>query len=281
MLDQIVRLGFFHADPHPGNVFVLEGGGVGLIDFGTVGRLDPIEQRAMIDILVALSRRDVALLRSGVERISDMADASSADDLERSLARLMAEHLRPGAPLDPSALQELVAMLTRFGLRLPTDVVLLSRALATLDGTVRVLSPGRSLMASVLELLGGDDSSPPVVDRSAMLRDEMLSMLPHLRRVPERVDRILGLAGRGDLRVRTVIDEDSRRVLRTLVNRVLLSGVGAALLGVSAVLLVAPDAGPLVAGETGLFEIFGYGGLLAGAVLVLRVVATVVRDGTT
>ena len=69
--------------------------------------------------------------------------------------------------------------------------------------------------------------------------------------------------------------------MRTLVNRALLGAVGAAVLAVSAVLLVAPDPGPAVAEGTGLFEIFGYGGLLAGAVLVLRVVAAVARDGTT
>ena len=89
------------------------------------------------------------------------------------------------------------------------------------------------------------------------------------------------LAGRGELRIRTVADEDSRRILRTLVNRALLGGIGAAVLAVSAVLLVAADPGPAIGEDTGLFEVFGYGGLLAGTVLVLRVVAAVARDGTT
>ena len=69
--------------------------------------------------------------------------------------------------------------------------------------------------------------------------------------------------------------------MRTLVNRALLGGIGAAVLAVSAVLLVAARSRAAVAERHGLFEIFGYGGLLAGAVLVLRVVAAVARDGTT
>ena len=69
-------------------------------------------------------------------------------------------------------------------------------------------------------------------------------MLPHLRRLPERVDRILTLTGRGELRVRTVTDEDGRRILRTLVNRALLGAIGAAVLAVSAVLLVAAGRRP-------------------------------------
>ena len=66
-----MRLGFFHADPHPGNVFVLADGTLGLIDFGAVGRLDPIQQSAIVDMFVALARRDVGLLRDGVERVAE------------------------------------------------------------------------------------------------------------------------------------------------------------------------------------------------------------------
>jgi ubiquinone biosynthesis protein len=280
MLQQVMRLGFFHADPHPGNVFVLDDGGLGLIDFGAVGRLDPIQQAAIVDIMLALVGRDVALLRDGVERVANVAETISADELERSLARLMAEHVRPGGTIDPNVMQELVVVLSEFGMRIPTDVVLLSRALVTVDGTLRVLCPGRSLMASAMDMMT-TRAADPVVDPNRLVRDELLAVVPHLRRLPERVDRILALAARGEVRVRTVTDEDSRRILRTLVNRALLGVIGAAILTVSAVLLVAPDAGPAVTEGTGLFEIFGYGGLLAGTVLVLRVVAAVARDGTT
>jgi ubiquinone biosynthesis protein len=279
-LEQVMRIGFFHADPHPGNVFVLDDGHLGLIDFGATGRLDPIQQSAIVDMLVALARRDVGLLRDGVERMSPLAEDASSDELERVLARLMATHVRPGGDIEPDVMQEMVVVLTDFGIRLPTDVVLLARALVTIDGTLRVLCPGSSLMSAAMQLLEAPKESA-VVDRKEVARDELLAVLPHLRRLPERVDRILTLAARGEFRVRTVTDEDGRRIVRTLVNRVLLGGIGAAILAVAAVLLVANDPGPAVGNGTGLFEIFGYGGLLAGAVLVLRVVAAVARDGTT
>jgi ubiquinone biosynthesis protein len=279
-LEQVMRIGFFHADPHPGNVFVLDDGHLGLIDFGATGRLDPIQQSAIVDMLVALARRDVGLLRDGVERMSPLAEDASSDELERVLARLMATHVRPGGDIEPDVMQEMVVVLTDFGIRLPTDVVLLARALVTIDGTLRVLCPGSSLMSAAMQLLEAPKESA-VVDRKEVARDELLAALPHLRRLPERVDRILTLAARGEFRVRNVTDEDGRRIVRTLVNRVLLGGIGAAILAVAAVLLVANDPGPAVGNGTGLFEIFGYGGLLAGAVLVLRVVAAVARDGTT
>jgi ubiquinone biosynthesis protein len=278
-VDQVIGLGFFHADPHPGNVFALADGSLGLIDFGATGRLDTIQQSAVVDIFFAMAQRDVRLLRDGVERVTTTVDNTSSDELERSLARLLADYVRPGATIDAGVMQKLVTVLADAGLHLPLDIVLLSRAIVTLDGTLRVLCPGRSLMTAFLELLQSPTES--LVDRDEMIRRELLSALPRLRKLPEQVDRILTLTGRGELRVRHLVDEDGRRILRTLVNRILLAGIGAALLIVSGVLLVAPDSGPLVADRTGLFEIFGYGGLLAGVVLVLRVVAAVARDGTT
>jgi ubiquinone biosynthesis protein len=279
-LDQIVRIGLFHADPHPGNVFALPDGTLGLIDFGAVGRLDPIQQSALVDMILAMARRDVSLLRDGVERLADFAEARSPDELERALARLMADHVRPGGSVDPAIMQDLVATLSRFGMRLPKDIVLLSRALVTVDGTLRALCPEVSLIAAATSMVEGP-AGEAVVEPRQLARDELWAMVPHLRRLPERVDRLLTLAGRGELRVRSVVDEDSRRIVRTLANRLLLTLAGTSFLITSTWLLVTPEGGPRVSGDTGLFDVFGYGGLLIGVVLVLRVVAAVARDGTT
>jgi RIO-like serine/threonine protein kinase len=75
-LDQVLRAGVFHADPHPGNVFILVDGSVGLIDFGAVGRLDALQQAAIGDVMRALVQRDVGLLRDAVERVADVAATS-------------------------------------------------------------------------------------------------------------------------------------------------------------------------------------------------------------
>ena len=279
-LDQVLGAGFFHADPHPGNVFAFHDGSLGLIDFGAVGRLDPIEQAAVIDILAALARRDVSLLRDGIERVADVTEGGASEELERALARLMAEHMRATGTVDPGVLEDLVTTLTRFGVRLPGDLVTLTRALATLDGTMRVLAPGMSMVSAAMEMMTST-TAPKPIDPEAIVRRELEAALPHLRRLPERIDRILTLAGRGELRLRSIVDEDQHRIVRTLANRALLGVVGSAFLVASALLLVANDPGPTLATSSGLFEIFGFGGLFAGTVLLLRVVAAVARDGTT
>lgn len=279
-LDQIMRGGLFHADPHPGNLVALADGDLGLIDFGAVGRLDPIQQSAIIDVMLALTRRDVGLLRDGVERIVEFNERTSPDELERALARLMAEHVRPGGNVDPSAFEELMSTLSRFGMRLPRDIVLLSRAVVTVDGTLRGLVPDQSFITAALAMQT-DGGQRPVVDHKELIREELLSLLPHVRRLPERIDRVVTLAGRGDLRVRSVVDEDAQRVLRTLVNRCVLVLAGISFLAPSAWLLAATDNGPRISNSTGLFDVIGYAGLMIGAILVLRVVAAVARDGTT
>jgi ubiquinone biosynthesis protein len=279
-IDQVLRIGFFHADPHPGNIFAFPDGTLGLIDFGAVGRLDPIQQAAVVDILGALVQRNVALLRDGIERVADLTESVSREQLERALARLMADHLRATGAMDPSVLQDLIALLTNFGVRLPGELVVLSRALVTLDGTLRVLAPDLSLVSATAEIMTAPAAASPVAPET-MIRDELLAALPQLRRLPDSIDRILTLTGRGDLRIRHVMDEDARRTVRTLVNRTLLSAVGAAFLLFATMLLVSADAGPRVSDGLGLFEVFGYGGLVLGTVLLLRVVAAVARDGTT
>jgi ubiquinone biosynthesis protein len=279
-LDQVLRKGFFHADPHPGNVFVFEDGSLGLIDFGAVGRLDAIQQQAVLEMLVGMVRRDVSMLREAIEQVVDVDESAPRDRLERALARLLAENVRATGTVEPTVFQDLIHLLGEFGLRLPGDLVLLSRVLVTVDGTIRVLAPSVSMVTAAAELMGPDAASP-IVDREAMLREELVKAIPHLRRLPDRIDRILALGGRGDLRIRHVVDEDGRRILRTLVNRALLAFVGAVWLVVAAFLLVAADPGPELSSGPGLFEVLGYVGLFVGTVLLLRVTAAVARDGTT
>jgi ubiquinone biosynthesis protein len=271
-LHQVLRAGVFHADPHPGNVFVLSDGNLGLIDFGAVGRLDALQQAAIGDIMLALVQRDIGLLRDGVERVADVA-ATSPDRLERALARLVADHVRPSGQISAAVVQDLIATLGQFGIRVDGELVVLARALATLDGALRVLCPDFSLMAASTTMMVASTNSFAAAKH--IVHDEVVAALPHLRHLPERIDRILTLTGRGDLRVHTVVDEDAGR---TLANRALLVAVGAVFLVAALVSLGGSSADPPGLTPS---EAVAYAGLFAGTVLLVRVVAAVIRDGTT
>jgi ubiquinone biosynthesis protein len=98
ILRQVMAEGTFHADPHPGNVLVLRDGQLALIDFGSVGRLDPLQQAALRRLLLAVARRNPAELH---DSLLDLAQAArprgTGDDLlEPALAQFIAQHLGPG-----------------------------------------------------------------------------------------------------------------------------------------------------------------------------------------
>jgi ubiquinone biosynthesis protein len=277
-VDHILKRGLFHADPHPGNVMVLEDGTLGMIDFGATGRLDTIQQDAVVDMLIALVKRDASLLRDGVERVADVGAHVSRDKLDRALARLLADHVGAGGTVDVRALADLVPLLGEFEITLPGDLVVLLRALITLDGTLGVLSPGFSVIAAGKQLAqeaAAEQSSDP----NDVMQEALISELPVLRRLPADVGRTLSLASRGSLQFRTVAAEDDERFTRTLWNRTLLAVVGSAFV-LTSVLLMGLEVGPVLGGDTRLVVVLGVGGMFLGVVLLLRVVAAVVRDGT-
>jgi ubiquinone biosynthesis protein len=85
MLQQILGGGVFHADPHPGNVLILADGGLALLDFGSVGRLDPLQQSALQGILIALASRDPQALADALGAITTARELADQDLLERAL----------------------------------------------------------------------------------------------------------------------------------------------------------------------------------------------------
>lgn len=277
-IDHILNRGVFHADPHPGNVMVLDDGSLGMIDYGATGRLDSIQEQAVIDMLIALVRRDAGMLRDGVERVADVGAHVSRDRLDRALARLLSENVSPGGTVDVRALADLIPVLGEFDITLPGDLVVLMRALVTLDGTLGVLSPGFSVVSAGKDL-ARQAAEEQGGDPNAMLQQALMEELPVLRRLPADVARTLALASRGSLQFRTVQAEDEDRLQRTLWNRMTMAFVGA-VIAVMSVLMMGLEVGPLLGGDTRLVVVLGAGGVFLGTVLMLRVVAAVIRDGT-
>ena len=104
MLGQVLAEGTFHADPHPGNVLVLRDGQLALIDFGSVGRLDPLQRAALRRLLLAVARRHPAELHDALLDLAQAARpaAGGEDLLEPALAQFLAQHLgRAWCPTPP------------------------------------------------------------------------------------------------------------------------------------------------------------------------------------
>ena len=270
--------GHFHADPHPGNLLLLESGELGLIDFGATGRLDPLQRSALLEMTLAVMKGDATALRDGLEQITIITPETSDVALERALGRFMADNIVEGGTIGVQAFTDLARLLSTFRIDIPSELTTFSRALALLDGTVRTIEPGYSLVDGMRRLFEPRSFSPsPAQSRRDQLLESLVSEVPRLRRLPGKLDRITTLASRGQLRMRVSLlsTEQDVEVLTRLVNRVLLGVIGS-LLGLASAVLVALSTRT---GDRPVSVALGYVGLSIAAVLILRVVATIVRDG--
>ena len=281
MAKHMLSHGHFHADPHPGNVLLLDDGTLGLIDFGSTGRLDARQRTALLEMTLAARRGDGAGLRDAIEQVAIIGSDGSDAALERALARFLSENVGAGQGVSAKAMNELIPLLSTFDIRLPSELTVFFRALVLLDGTARTISPGYALVDGMSRLF---ERGVPTVEPGASMQDRLAhglaAELPRLQRLPSQIDRIASLARRGELRTRIALfsTEQDARVITTLVNRLVL-GLGGALLFIGSTPLLMVSDRPSSSINTSLTRTFGYVGLALAATLLLRVVAAIVREG--
>jgi len=286
VMRQVMVGGTFHADPHPGNVLVLRDGRLAMIDFGSVGRLDPIQQAGLRRLLLAIVRRNPSELHDALLDLAQVRTRTGDDALERALAQFMAQHLGPGMVPDTAMFTAMFQLLTGFGITFPPMIGGVFRALVTLEGTLTLLAPGFQTVDEARNLGGswlGELASPSSLRDAAT--DELIGLLPVLRRLPRRLDRITTSLERGTLttHVRLFADDRDAHFIRAMVSRAVLAFLGATL-GIMSVLLLRSRSGPiLIPAATGsgttILQAFGYLGLFFSLVLILRVIITIIREG--
>ncbi len=281
-LVQIMEVGVFHADPHPGNVFLQDDGTIVLIDLGAVGRIGQSQRNVVVQLMGAAGSGEAAGVREAIEQITVVDERANRRLLELALEDLFDRHLRTGGGISTAALQELTVVVGHFGIRLPPWFGILSRTLVTLEGTLRSISPrfslidaGRSYAASRLQ----DQQGAPV-SLQELMEQEAIAEFPRLQRMPQRVDELLGQALNGQLSARISLFSRpaDEQVVRTLVNRLALAVISASI-GIGSVLLLGERVGPTLSGSVTLNEVLGYIGLAASAILVMRIITKSIRDG--
>ena len=282
-LTQIFEAGIFHSDPHPGNILVEDDGTIALIDLGAVGRLGPGQRSSVLALMTAVAAGDALLLRQALTRLTVLDATADLRQLDFALDELLVRHVHAGGHITAEAFQDLTVLAGRYGLHLPRWFATLSRTMVTLEGTLRCVDPTFSLVDAAQEharrRLG-----PRVQLTSARgaLEHEALVQLPRLQRLPERIDELLGQAVEGRLSTRVSLFSHRRdeQLLRSLIDRLALALLSAAL-GVGSVLLLGVERGPTLSSSVTVNEVLGYVGLASASVLMLRVVAGIIRDGTT
>jgi ubiquinone biosynthesis protein len=277
MLDEVMIDGIFHADPHPGNLLLLDDDRLGLIDFGSVGRLDRELRASLQAILSAVDKQDAPALADAFVSVSARPEELDQVGFERALGAFMARHLMAGTAPDLRMFTELFRIIAKYRIAIPPELAAVFRALATLEGCLTAIAPGFDLVAqarSVGEAYAEQHLRPAAV--KDMLAEEAADLLPVLRKLPRRLDRLAAAAEAGRLTAnfRLFSRAEDRRAITDWLHQILLTVLAAAS-GLMSVILIGIETGPALTQGIGLYQFIGLALLLIASIMALRVLADI------
>ena len=148
-LSQIFDHGFFHADPHPGNIFVLPGNTICLLDFGMVGTVDRNTREDFVELVDSVVRRDDVRTAGYLLKITAWDEKPDMRRFEKDVAEFMGQHLyKPLKDIElGKLLQELLELSSRHRLRIYPDIFLMMKALSALESVASSLNPDFDMVA--------------------------------------------------------------------------------------------------------------------------------------
>ncbi|MGE5194600.1 MAG: ABC1 kinase family protein [Deltaproteobacteria bacterium] len=236
------EFGFFHGDPHPGNFRILESGVVGLIDFGMVGRLEEEKREQLIDLFLAVTQGNVRgcvdqvlLIGKPFRPVDRPLLASDVRDFVESFYGLPIEQINVG-----QLLTDFVNILLGHGIRYPADLMMLIRAIITLEGVASEVDPTFNLaahLAPVISQLVRERYNPQRI-AGRVIADTRL-LLGVLHDLPVHVGKTLEKLSQDDLRIHLEHQHLDRLIneLDRSSNRVVIGLVMSALIVASALVI--------------------------------------------
>jgi len=275
-LQQVLLDGFFHADPHPGNVLLTTDQRLALLDLGMVGRLsEPLRDR-LLRFLLAASEGDgdraaeqvVALARSGAE--------ANVDDFRRAISELVVRYHRSTVNdlQMGSVLMEISRLSGETGMLLPPELSTVGKTLLHLDAIGRALDPEFDPNASIRRHSAALMSRRMKQEaKPANLYASLLEAKEFVGKLPERVGKVLDLAANNQFRVK--VDAIDERLLieglHKIANRIALGLILASLIVGAALLMHVPTRFQIL-GYPGLAMLFFLGAAAGGIALATSIV---------
>jgi ubiquinone biosynthesis protein len=267
----IFHHGFYHGDPHPGNLIVLPDGSIGLLDFGMVARLDESLREDIEDMLIAIVSQDAQRLTSLVTRLGAVPPGFDEAALSVDLSEFVSHYANQ--PIDTfdlgGALTEMIEIVQRYHIALPSSLAMLIKVLVMLEGTARILEPNFSLM----ELI------QPYQKKMLLRRMSPARQMRKMRRIYSEMEELAEILPR---RLRDILQQVDagkfdvhldHRGLEPSVNRLVLGMLTSALfLGSS--LLISRDVWPLWG-----ISVPGTLGTLLSAFLGWRLLRAIAKSG--
>lgn len=280
-LKMIFKHGVYHADPHGGNIIIMEDGRLALIDFGMVGRISPQLRESIEEILLAVVNQDVAMLGLLIRHVGSIPSRINLSELDSDLAEFVSQYTTQSLDnFDVSgALNDIVTLIRRHQITLPPEMALLIKTLVSLEGTGRLLNPHFNLMEILAPLRRSmilDRMSPKRTIRR--LRRLMIEVEHLVDRLPERLGNILKMVQDGEINVQI-----NHHRLGPNVNRLVMGMMTSAMFLGSSVLL-SMKVPPLLFQEPWWWgmqdlSVLGLAGVTLSVLLGLRVLWSIRKSG--
>jgi len=279
VLKQVFHHGFFHADPHPGNIFALPGNVICLLDFGMVGVVDRQTREMFVELVDSVVRRNESRAAQVLLQLTRWEQPPDLRQLERELSDFMGRHLyRPLKDIEVGKLlHDLLEIATRFHLQLPPDIFLMLKAISTVEAVGRMLDPEFDMIAKAapfIEQVLMDRFKPQRVAED--VGDLAGRMLKFLHQFPKDLLDLAGLLRQQKLSLQ-IKHDGLEKVLAThdqISNRLSFSIVIAALI-VGSALIVISKTPPLFYG----ISLIGIIGFLAAALMGIWLLVAILRSG--
>ncbi len=272
-LKQIFEDGFFHADPHPGNLLFLPDSRVGLLDFGIVGRVSRDRLAGLVTILLAIMEQDVEALLDECIALGLMPADLDRQTIQYEIDELLAEHL--DLPLRDISLGHILETLFEMGrkhrLKVLSNLVLLGKTMMTLEAVIRALDPAFALVEEArweVERLMRIRLSAEALLKTGWRTTRQVVHLA--RRLPQRLERILQYVEEGRVRVELMPGTEAHvlRQWERMWHRAIRGAMVCALI-IGGSLLIQAHIGPMVKGLS-VAGLIGYGLALTLGLPLLR-----------
>lgn len=265
VLKQIIIFGFFHADPHPGNIIVKDNGSVAFIDFGMVGRLCDEHMRGLSDLFLGMIQKDSNRILGALQRIGIVSEGKVERGLKLEIMELIDEYYeRPVGEIEIGLLMtEITETASRYNIKMPLDFVLLVKSILTIEGVGKKLDPDFNIATIVEPFMKEYVRTKRYRERLfRSVTEEAISTVELALNAPKKVDNILTRVEKGELEVKMRMDELRLLVSRLdlLTNRLILGMVTTGII-IGSSLIMQTERVPMIWGFP-LIGVIGY--LLAG-----------------
>ena len=214
-LKQLVNYGFFHADPHPGNLAVSSEGKLIFYDFGMMGNISNNLQTRLGGMVKAAALRDASSLVSQLQQAGLISKDIDVGPVRRLVRLMLKEALTP--PFSPNIIEklsgDLYELVYETPFQLPVDLIFVMRALSTFEGVGRMLDPGFNLVSVtkpyLIELMTSNNQSPnDLINQFGRQVGELGSKAVG---IPKRIDESLERLEQGDLQLQIRMGESDRQ----------------------------------------------------------------------